>query len=547
MEKIKVIVVDDFVADRRQLRLMLEHITDLNITVVGEAENGEDALELALANQVDIVFTDIEMPVCDGFQLAVELRKRLPQTKVIFFSLYDAFEYARRALYFGGYGYLLKPIDPHELETCIKTVLGVIYNEERERRKEAETAEILAMHRQLMPVLKDNLLRNVLLGYSPGESFRVWDELAYLGIRLERGWFSLALVEIDDFDLITGYDNLDKRRIVGVKIRRYIQADLDNDHNTSLNIHLIPIDDSHYGILFNDASGTPDDLHHAMLRNCARLLSVFQKTDASITISISDVCDSIEQVRGLFQQCNYQMKYKFMLGKGVIIQAGDIQPGKIPPDLDFNNVLKDIRFLVNALTPAEIQRYITDYFAVVLPTANETQLRTLCLYILICVKTVIEENKESFSSVLGSEERIWEKLHGVETIAEAMEWIKFVLIECNIYIAQKSQSKNAKLVEKVKVFIEENYTSDINLDNLAASLYYSANYINRVFKQITGETIFNYTLAFRMEKAKKMLKDPGIKLSGVSEALGYSNPSYFGMIFKKATGLTPKEYRIRYG
>ena len=132
-----------------------------------------------------------------------------------------------------------------------------------------------------------------------------------------------------------------------------------------------------------------------------------------------------------------------------------------------------------------------------------------------------------------------------ETIEDAAAWIKEIMTLSNRHLAAKFSTNNTQIVERVKKYIEHNYVKNISLDEMAVGLYYSANYINRIFKQETGETIFNYTSTYRIEKAKEMLLDPKIKLSGVSEALGYSNSAYFSFIFKKATGLTPKEYRER--
>ena len=64
-----------------------------------------------------------------------------------------------------------------------------------------------------------------------------------------------------------------------------------------------------------------------------------------------------------------------------------------------------------------------------------------------------------------------------------------------------------------------------------------------IFKRDTGITINDYITKIRMEKAIEMLKDPSVKLYDICYAVGYSDPSYFSKVFKKYTGLSPKQYK----
>ena len=271
----------------------------------------------------------------------------------------------------------------------------------------------------------------------------------------------------------------------------------------------------------------------------------FLKSDVSLTISLSQPCGSIGELAGLYQQCLYQMKHKYLLGKGKIILSEDVPSTRAAPDLDFNAILKEVRFLLNSGACPEINAYVDQLFNNIPLSSGEAYLKNLCFYLVICTQTVLNENNETFNGMFHSEIQVWEKLIGFETIEDAAAWIKGIMTLSNQYLAAKSSTSKAQIVERVKKYIECNYVKNFSLEDMAVDLFYSANYINHIFKQVTGETIFNYASAYRIEKAREMLLDPRIKLSGVSEALGYSNPAYFSYIFKKATGLTPKEYRER--
>jgi len=105
-----ILLVDDEVLVTRGLSMQLgKHKPQWN--VVGQAENGEEAIRLLDKQDVDIVVTDIRMPVMDGLELTRRLVHKRPGIKIVILSGYAEFEYARQALHYGVIDYLLKPVD----------------------------------------------------------------------------------------------------------------------------------------------------------------------------------------------------------------------------------------------------------------------------------------------------------------------------------------------------------------------------------------------------------------------------------------------------
>ena len=90
--------------------------------VVAVAENGEEALQFIRRQPVDIVVTDIKMPVMDGLKLAEAVRTAWPMIPVVIVSGYELFDYAKTALRFGVSDYLLKPVKPRELVECLERI-----------------------------------------------------------------------------------------------------------------------------------------------------------------------------------------------------------------------------------------------------------------------------------------------------------------------------------------------------------------------------------------------------------------------------------------
>ncbi len=119
---IKVLIVDD----EKYVRMGIKGDTDWSLIgceVVGEASNGEEALEVAESTRPDLVISDIRMPRMDGIELAENLLDKYPETKIIFLTAYSEFEYARQAVRLGVSDYLLKPFQDGELEGAIQRLL----------------------------------------------------------------------------------------------------------------------------------------------------------------------------------------------------------------------------------------------------------------------------------------------------------------------------------------------------------------------------------------------------------------------------------------
>ena len=106
----------------------------LGFYVAGDAENGQDALEKVEILEPDVVMTDIRMPYMDGLTLAARIREKYPSTKILIFSGYDDFEYAKQAIKLGVTEYILKPVNGQELARILKKVRVSLDQEISQRR-----------------------------------------------------------------------------------------------------------------------------------------------------------------------------------------------------------------------------------------------------------------------------------------------------------------------------------------------------------------------------------------------------------------------------
>lgn len=120
MDKIKILIADDHIVLRQGTRNLLEQETDLE--VVGEANNGEEAVELAIDLKPDLVLMDIAMPNMDGIEATKQIKIECPEINVLILSAYDDDQFIFSLLQAGAAGYLLKSVHSRELINVIRAV-----------------------------------------------------------------------------------------------------------------------------------------------------------------------------------------------------------------------------------------------------------------------------------------------------------------------------------------------------------------------------------------------------------------------------------------
>jgi DNA-binding NarL/FixJ family response regulator len=119
----KILLADDHAVVRKGLRLVLEREPDL--TVVAEAGDGQQAVELGIAEDLDLAILDVSMPRMTGIQAAHELSRRRPGLRLLILSMHDNEQYFFEALKAGASGYVLKSVADRDLvEACRATMRG---------------------------------------------------------------------------------------------------------------------------------------------------------------------------------------------------------------------------------------------------------------------------------------------------------------------------------------------------------------------------------------------------------------------------------------
>jgi len=119
-------------------------------------------------------------------------------------------------------------------------------------------------------------------------------------------------------------------------------------------------------------------------------------------------------------------------------------------------------------------------------------------------------------------------------------------VERSLFIEYGSDGdapRYAGYIDAAVRIMNERYIQGVTVEEAAAALGISAGHLSRLFKQETGRTFVDYLMHLRVKRAAELLRDPKIKVYEVADLVGYSDARYFGQIFKKITGLTPREFK----
>ena len=157
MKLYRIILVDDEEEVRKSIIRKIKW-EENGFLVAGDAENGEDALEKIEALEPDLILTDIRMPYMDGLTLAERVRQKYPSMKIVIFSGYDDFEYAKQAIKLNVTEYILKPVNVEELTAILKKIKANLDQEIEQKRNVSLLRE---NYIKSLPILREQFLNEL--------------------------------------------------------------------------------------------------------------------------------------------------------------------------------------------------------------------------------------------------------------------------------------------------------------------------------------------------------------------------------------------------
>ena len=168
---------------------------ELGFEVVGTAQNGKEALELIEEHHPDLLISDIKMPFMDGLELSKVIHENYMNTKIILFSGWDDFEYARLAISYGVSEYVMKPINYDEMKSLLITMHERLEKEYAEKRNRVRLEKV---YEESLPLLRQQFFSQLVIG--PLEKNDQEQQIKNLKLNLDYDAFYIITVKLHESD-----------------------------------------------------------------------------------------------------------------------------------------------------------------------------------------------------------------------------------------------------------------------------------------------------------------------------------------------------------
>lgn len=536
MNSYRIMIVDD----EEEIRLGIIKKIDWEANgfiVVGDAENGQDALEKAEKLQPDVIMTDIKMQFMDGLELGKKLVELMPSTKIIVFSGCDDFEYAHKAIKINVVEYVLKPINSAELIEVLvrlKEQLDREYNEKR-------NLETLYKHYiKSLPVIREQFLVGAIEGRINEEQWH--EQMEELGIEFKYKHLTVGIIQADGTlsfeENLNSFSGQKESALTPISIKKIV------DENMGKYCKFISFIYSGMVIVMGNFEKKEDIL--LFIKGINEVCKVYKRI-MSLTISagIGYVYSNPSQIRFSYRTAQNALDYRFILGAGKAIYIDDVEPdNSIQLQLDE----KEERSMLNAIkisSEDEISEAIDSLFKktedLLLPF---NQYRIYLMEIMTSLLKLVQTYAFDIEEIFGENFNAYSYLESFNSIHEVKKWIIEKAIRINSYIKRERINSSMMLIEKAKQYIKENYSDyDVSVEKLCSKLHVSPTYFSTMFKKETGTSFVNYLTATRLEEAVKLLNTTDDKTYMIAEKVGYPEANYFSYVFKKQFGVSPSKYR----
>lgn len=537
MNLYSIILVDDEEEVRKSIIKQIDW-ESAGFQVVGDAENGEDALEKIEVLEPDVVLTDIRMPYMDGLTLAEKIRQRYPSTKVVIFSGYDDFEYAQKAIKLNVTEYILKPVNVEELTSILKRIKSNLDEEIEEKRNVSRLRE---NYRKSLPIIReqffndmvhrrlaDDLIESKLREYDiPITGARKWI-IAAIDVEKsdDRSKKTLSLHEVEELIPIS------VMQIVREKLKSYCRFSLFQSTAEAGMVVIAALDDD------NTTTGLIDVLGD-ICKETKRILEV------PVTIGIGHSVTGLSKIAGSYQSAVEALGYKAVVGSGITIYINDMEPvgsGKLEFDnSDESDFISAVKF-----GPDEKIEAVMVRISGKLESAR-VHYRQQQVYVFGVLNTVIQMIQQydlNLEEILGGELEYLSVIDKLQKREEFGEWLLKTARKMNQAINQERDMTTRQVIQQAKQHIMDNYQNpDLSVEMICRHLHMSPAYFSTMFKKETGQAYIAYLTEIRLNKAVELLNKTDDKTYVIASKVGYQEQNYFSYVFKKKFGVSPTKFR----
>lgn len=516
----KLLIVDDIpsVADGLHKHIAWD---ELGFTEVFPAYNALEARAILAKEAIDVMLSDIQMPVENGLELFAWTREQGLHVYTIFLTSFADFQYAQQAVKLGGFDYIVQPAPYEEIYEAVKRAVVEIEKE----RKIQETTVLGQVFVRQEDTLASNCFRNLLEGSPDWEDFKVLEKLSLLPKRNEN--IFLVLLHI------LGWEKGEKLEpsLFQMAILNVIREIFEPQSIVPVLCQTAP---DIYAIGIPAQELNEDDVKRQIYFFTSVCRQYFECNVAAFISNPVGLSNSPETWTRLIARQHENITHT----SGVYQLERYIHNEyiyRVPEITQWAAFLKDKH--AKAMEDSAVA--LLDKM-VESGKMNTKTLMVFQLDFMEMLHTITDDSDKFVSSILNTPEKMEVYRKSASSI-NAMKQFIHMVASC---VEQEEDCFDVKtMVGRITRYINENLDSELKKESLAEYVNLSPDYLTRIFKKEMGVTIKEYIISQRMQTAKRLLCSTNLPVSFIAAKVGYCNFSHFSYTYKKEMGVTPLDER----
>lgn len=523
----KVLVVDDDMAtvDVIKNTVCWER---LGISEVLTAFNMGQAQKILKEYKVDIVISDIEMPQGTGLDLLCWFREQGMEGEFLLLTCHESFDYASNAVRLQAAEYLLKPFDIAVMEAALRKIILKL-DAVHTLKENSRYGKWVKENKRQMQLTFFNMILN---GHISSSREKMEEEIHNRNLTEDTLTdYCLIVSKITDIERDRDKMNADLLMFMMENIHSEILCGSPENEN------VIGYDYKDYYVFVTVCR----EIGMKQLENQSlELIAEYKKVFTSaITCCISEPCKITEF---------YEVFHRIM----GIISANVVYYGTYFREIQCSEQKLQETFVLELSTMEEMlnQGKKMDFLSYLKQRLNdkvyEKRLNDQMLLqakqeVLQVVYTYLAKRGIQASGLFVDELSNNLAQKASQSVINMMRWVNYLLEQTFAY--ENEVKKSYTVIDKIHQYIHEHYRENIGRNEIAAQFFLAPEYLSKMYRKQTGQSLKDYIGEYRIEQAKILLKKRDLRVSEVAEAVGFDNFTYFSTMFKKYTGVTPNQYR----
>lgn len=531
MDKYTVLLVDD---EEEVIQVIMKKMNwdGLGFSVIGYAENGVKALELVEEFQPDVVMTDIRMPYMDGMELADRIRTEYPATRILIFTGFDEFEYAKEAVHLEVEEYILKPVNSMEL-TNVFTQLKIKLDQDISEKRNTQILQQYYM--DSLPLLQANFYTTLIEGRIREEELEKY--LSDYQISFEGPFFCCLVIHTSSTQVPENMNPL----LLSTSVQKQAEERLGGKWQAKSFIYLgntvmlVRLQNE------NDITDLTDE--------CDRFCRyVHRMIGAVVTVGVGQVCDQILDLPQSYNSAREAVSYRVIHGTIRAINIREIAPQEMSgADTVRDTGLSDLFKMIRLGDESAIEEAAARYMERISPASRSLQQHHIAVTELVsALYRFSVENEITADAFSGDMRQLYSRLF--DMVPDVLkEWLVNISRSFHEKLISARSRSTKSFVYKAEAYVHDHYSDEsLSLDSICEVLGVSNSYFSTIFKKETGNSFIGYLTDYRMDQASRLLIETNEKSYIIAKSVGYADPNYFSYVFKRRFGVSPSRYRTEH-